>query len=382
MTAAAFSIPAMDEGDLVTRGRHMHPWRLAYAKAALRLDMRTRLSFYRALAVYRRQNIKESAAFTNWWNITTARGQRNLSQPMAILIPVLLYRMHDLGERWQTAFKMWVPQTDALIFSASEHAGLTSGIIDSLIADTLKQRAWARQFREAVFPPLVSAVAIVGILVAAGLVYFPALKKAMPNMRLVGGAADLQSLSDFLVAYGPILAIGLAAAPFIAIQVLRNATGPIRAALDFMPVFASYRQSSGMRFLLGVALLLQSGEKFIDALRILADGATPYARERIDAIIAFDNLRPADAMAATGYHWPDDATIEMLSLYIDQNDPETGIRIVVDDWYDRATERNAALARLASSIGQLVTWSIVGWLYMVSNDIINASTAVTRAAGH
>jgi hypothetical protein len=205
----------------------------------------------------------------------------------------------------------------------------------------------------------------------------------MPNMRLVGGAASLQQLSEFITTNGVFVLVGLVAVPFAVRYMLDNFTGPLRAAVDSLPLFSGHRQSTGMTCLLGVSALLEAGGKFREALQSLGETATPYVRERIEAILAFDDLRPADAMAATGYHWPDDATIELLTLYLETKDPQTGIRAIVDDWIEESGEQYVIKARIANTIGQLVTWGIVGWLYLVTSDIVSSSSyAAGRTAGH
>jgi hypothetical protein len=381
MTAGStFSIPLLTEEELIDHGRDIPPWRQRTARFMFGTD--TRLAFYRALAVYRGQDIRESTALVNWWNIVTGRGTRNLWHPLAILIPVVLYRMHELGERWQAAFRPWIPASDAMIFTASEQAGLTPRLLDTLITLTLQQRTRSKLIRQSLGPALVNFAWIVALLAGVGLYYFPALKRSMPHMRLVGGAATLQSLSDFVTADGPFVLMALAALPFFVRYMLDNFTGPLRAGLDGLPLFGGHRQATGMTCLLGLSALLEAGGNFRDGLQILRRTATPYMRERIDAILAFDDLRPADAMAATGFHWPDDATIELLTLYMETKDPQTGIRAIVNDWFDRAGEQYALKARIVSTIGQLVTWGLVGWLYLVTSDIVFSASAAGHAVGH
>jgi hypothetical protein len=311
----------------------------------------------------------------NWWNIVTGRGSKNPWHPLAVLIPVLLYRMHELGDRWQGAFRPWVPATDAMMFTASEHSGLTADLLNTLIDLTQKQRVWSKQIRQALTAPMVSLGWIIALLAGTGLYYFPALKRSLPNMRMVGSAATLQHLTDFITTQGPFWAVPLLLVPWGVKYTLNTLTGPFRASIDSLPLFAEFRQRSGMEFLLGLSTLLQAGLTFREAAQSLCQTAKPYVRERITAILAFDDLRPADAMAATGFHWPDDTTIELLTLYMETETPETGIRIIVEDFFDKVGDDYARKASFLNMFGQLATWGLVGWLYLVTNDIISSSTA-------
>jgi len=361
------------EEELVEIGRFMPSWRQRLARAVF--TSAERLNFYRALAVYRAQEVREGAALVNWWNVITGRGSKNLWHPLAILIPVLLHAMHYQGTRWQVLFKTWVPVNDAMIITASERAGLTPGLLHTLMSLSLAQRQWNKKVRAAALPALVNLLWLFGLLAGIGLFYFPALQRSMPHMRLVGKVAALAHLSQIVNDYGLAMIALTSIIPFFGKFMLRNATGPFRALLDSLPGLSLYRQATGMTFLLGVSALLDVGENFIDAVKLLREHATPYVRERLDAILAFDNLRPAEAMVATGFHWPDDATLELLTLYMVTKSPQEGIHVLVDDWFERAGDSYARIASLVNSLGQLITWGVVGWLYLVTSEL---TTTIAR----
>jgi hypothetical protein len=363
----------VSEEELVEQGRLMPEWRQRVAR--LIFSSSERLNFYRALAVYRAQDVREGAALVNWWNVVTGRGSKNLWHPLAVLIPVMLHAMHNRGARWQALFKRWVPANDAMIITASERAGLTPQLLQSLTSLAMLQRQWSKKIRAAALPAVVNLVWLVGLLAGIGLFYFPALQRSMPHMRLTGRVATLAHLSAFINGYGLFLFGGLIAFPFAIKALLQNVTGPLRALADGLPGLSLYRQATGMTFLLGISTLLEVGENFIDAVHLLRESAPPYVRERLDAILAFDNLRPAEAMIATGFHWPDDATLELLSLYMVTRSPQDGIRAIVEDWFERAGDAYARIAVMINSLGQLVTWGLVGWLYLVTSEL---TTTITR----
>jgi hypothetical protein len=365
-------LPSVSEEELVERGRVMPGWRQTLARWTFTAPVR--LNFYRALSVYRAQEIREGAALVNWWNVITARGSKNLWHPLSVLIPVLLHAMHYRGLRWQSLFRGWIPQNDAMIITASEQAGLTPGLLRTLMDLSLAQRQWSKKLRAAALPALVNLAWLFGLLAAVGLFYFPALQHSMPRMRLVGNVATLAHLSAFIADYGGALLLGLLSLPFLLRGMLRRMTGPARVLLDGLPGFSLYRQATGMTFLLGISALLDVGENFLDAVAILRQNASPYVAERLDAILAFDNLRPADAMMATGFHWPDESTLELLSLYMVTRAPQDGIRVIVDDWFDRAGDSYARIAATVNSLGQLLTWGIVGWLYLVTSQLTATMT--------
>ncbi len=109
---------------------------------------------------------------------------------------------------------------------------------------------------------------------------------------------------------------------------------------------------------------------------------TPYVRERLEAVLAYDDLKPADALAATGYNWPDEETLELLQLYMEMKNPHEGIDVLVNDWFERAIEKYIVIGNTISTICQFVTWGIVAWLYIVSNELTTNASNFAHGVAH
>lgn len=378
-TAESFKAELVSIEQLVEIGRRVPEWRQGMAR--LFFSTEVRVSFYRAFAIYQGQGIREDVSLANWWNVITRRGTRRLWHPMAVLIPVLLYRMNEVGERWQTAFIPWLPANDAMLFRASRQSGITSKLMLRLTEMSVEGRRWSKEIRKAVAPALVNLAYIVVLIASIGLFYFPALHRQLPNMRITGGAAQLQGLSTFVNSYGlAILALG-AATPILLRRFLDSA-GPIRSLFDGVIGFGLYRQSTGMTFLLGLSAVLETGAKFEDAIDLLKEDATPYVRERLEAVLAYDDLKPAEALAATGYNWPDEETLELLQLYMEMKNPHEGIDVLVNDWFERAIEKYVVIGNTISTLCQFMTWGIVAWLYIVSNELTTNAASFAHGVGH
>jgi len=364
--AESFKTDLVPIEELVEIGRRAPEWRLAMAR--LFFSPEVRLSFYRAFAIYQSQGIREDVSLANWWNVITRRGTQRLWHPMAVLIPVLLYRMNEVGERWQSAFIPWLPANDAMLFRASRQTGITPKLMRRLTEMSVEGRRWSKEIRKAIAPALVNIAYIVALIACVGLFYFPALHRQLPNMRITGGAAQLQALSNFVNSYG-ILLLGLVVTvPFLLKRFLDSA-GPVRSFFDGVIGFSLYRQSTGMTFLLGLSAVLETGAKFEEAIDLLKEDATPYVRERLEAVLAYDDLKPADALTATGYNWPDAETLELLQLYMEMKNPHEGIDVLVNDWFERAIEKYVVIGNVISTLCQFMTWGIVAWLYIVSNEL-------------
>lgn len=375
----SFKIDLVSIEELVEMGRRVPEWKQAVAR--LFFSPNVRLSFYRAFAIYQSQGIREDVSLANWWNVITRRGTQKMWHPMAVMIPVLLYRMNVVGERWQSAFLPWLPANDAMLFRASRQTGVTPKLMRRLTEMSVEGRRWSKEIRKAVAPALVNIAYIVVLIACVGLFYFPALHRQLPNMRITGGAAQLEALSNFVNSYG-ILVLGMmAAAPFLLRRFLES-SGTVRSLFDGVIGFGLYRQSTGMTFLLGLSAVLETGAKFEEAIALLKEDASPYVRERLDAVLAYDDLKPADALGATGYGWPDEETLELLQLYMEMKNPHEGIDVLVNDWFERAIEKYVVIGNTVSTLCQFLTWGIVAWLYIVSNELTTNAASFAHGAGH
>jgi hypothetical protein len=382
MTAAATSVFKRDLvsiAELVEIGRRVPEWKQAVAR--LFFSPTVRLSFYRAFAIYQSQGIREDISLANWWNVITRRGTRRSWHPMAVMIPVLLYRMNEVGERWQSAFIPWLPANDAMLFRASRQTGITPKLMRRLTEMSVEERRWSKEIRKAIAPAMVNIAYVIILIVSVGLFYFPALHRQLPNMRITGGAAQLQALSNVITSYGILILALVVAMPFLLKRFLES-SGTMRSLFDGMIGFSLYRQSTGMTFLLGLSAILEAGAKFEEAIALMKEDATPYVRERLEAALAYDDLKPADALTATGYGWPDQETLELLQLYMEMRNPHEGIDILVNDWFERAIEKYVQIGNMVSTLCQFLTWGIVAWLYIVSNELTTNAASFAHGIGH
>lgn len=377
--AESFRTELVSIEQLVEIGRRVPDWKLAIARLFFSPDVR--LSFYRAFSIYQSQGIREDVSLANWWNVITRRGTRRLWHPMAVLIPVLLYRMNEVGERWQSAFIPWLPASDAMLFRASRQSGITPKLMRRLTEMSVEGRRWSKEIRKALAPALVNIAYILALVASIGLFYFPALHRQLPNMKITGGAAKLQALSHFVNSYGIAVLVLIAVTPFLLRRFLDSA-GTIRSFFDGLIGFSLYRQATGMTFLLGLSAVLEAGAKFEEAIDLLKEDAAPYVRERLDAVLAYDDLKPADALVATGYNWPDEETLELLQLYMEMKNPHEGIDVLVNDWFERAIDKYVVIGNTISTVCQFVTWGIVAWLYIVSNELTTNAANFAHGVGH
>lgn len=379
MTAAA-DLPPLgdDEETLALYGARFASWQIALAK--LLFTGRERLDFYDIFATYLDRSVRQPEALTEIRGIEIEGHAPFLYwlRPLATAIPSWLHRIVDRGENFGTVMAEWLPHDEAMIFAAMAEAGLSGQGLRDLAKLSARQTAWKKSLRRALFP-LVGASAMF----VAGFWYlstslFPTLFVALPQgVELEGAAADLKATSDFFAAFGPYLLGGITLLPLGIARLLPVWTGHARKVFDELPLFRLYKTWTGLGFLLSLSALLKAGVSLRDALEMLERRSPPYTAERLRAVIVRDDAYLGEALAQSGYAWPDPRTIKLIRHFIVSDRPGDALAQLAET----STERlDASLKSLSTAITygvQIVVFAVIFWFLEATNqmsDLVQSTT--------
>ncbi|MDA8232810.1 MAG: hypothetical protein M0006_15875 [Magnetospirillum sp.] len=370
--------PTITEQDLVDLGRqhHLHPLQLR--KARLFFFMETRAAFYDDLAEEFRQGYRLNEALHTIWDIETQGGTIRMNSSLGVIIPAILYRMHDLGEEFDVAFSYFASPLETLVLSTAPTSGLTPALLANLAIVIRKLSTWSFSLIWTAMPIIALLSAIIGIFYGTGAFYFPLLLKRAPNIHLTGQAHILYVISLFFLHWGWLVFLGVAAGTVIIFWQAPNATGPARRILDHVWPASLYRRWAGLGFVVSLAALISANRQEKEALAVLAKNSTPYLRERIDAILVTDDKRLADAMTASPFKWPDDTTIRKIRSAMRRTAPGVALETLANNMLARMTTQMNITGALISWGGTLIVGLIIAWLSLAVNDI----TAAIETAAH
>jgi type II secretory pathway component PulF len=355
--------------------------RLQVLLAKLLLSGRERLDFYDIFATYLDRSVRQPEALAEIRAIES-EGRSPLlrwSRPLTTAIPCWLYRILERGESFGTVMAGWLPHDEAMIFAALAESGLTGRGLRDLSRLSARQCAWKKTLRRAV-APLFGA----GALFVAGFWYlstslFPTLFASLPQgVSLEGASADLKATADFFGTFGPYLLGGITLLPLGVSRLLPIWTGPWRKRADDLPLFRLYKTWTGLGFLLSLSALLKAGVSLRDALETLERRSPPYTAERLRAVIARDDAYLGEALAQSGYAWPDPGTIKLIRHFILSNRPGDALA----DLADTATERlDTSLRQLSTAITyavQIAVFAVIFWFLEATNqmsDLVQSTTS-------
>jgi len=367
-----------DEEVLALLGRRLPRWQIVLAK--MMFSGRERLDFYDVFATYLDRSVRQPqglaeiraieiegrAPFVHW------------TRPLATAIPCWLFRILDRGENFGAVMADWLPHDEAMIFAAMAESGLTGQGLRDLARLSARQTAWRKSLRRALFP-LFGASA----LFVAGFWYlsrslFPTLFLSLPaGVQLEGAAATLKAASDFFAAFGSYLLGAIILLPLGIARLLPVWTGTARKIADELPLFGLYKTWTGLGFLISLSALLKAGVSLRDALAMLEERSPPYTAERLRAVLARDDAYLGEALAASGYGWPDPRTIKLIRHFIVSDRPGDALAQLAET----STERlDASLKQLSTAISyavQIAVFAVIFWFLEATNqmsDLVQSTT--------
>jgi type II secretory pathway component PulF len=379
MTTIPEQIAGDDLDALARLGSQLPAWRIGLAQ--LLFSGRERLDFYDILATYLDRAVRQPEALVEIRAIEI-EGRASLlhwSRPLATAVPSWLHRILDCGERFGTVMADWLPHDEAMIFAALADTGLTGQGLRDLAALSARQTAWKRSLRRALLPLFGAATLFVAGFWYLSTSLFPTLFAALQHgVALEGAAADLKGASDVFAAFGPYLLGAITFVPLGIARLLPIWTGPARKLADQLPLLSIYKSWTGLGFLLSLSALLKAGVSLREALEMLERRSPPYIAERLRAVLVRDDAYLGEALAGTGYNWPDPRTIKLIRHFILSDRPGDALAQLADT----STQRlDASLKQLSAAISyavQIAVFAVIFWFLEATNqmsDLVQSTTA-------
>lgn len=221
------------------------------------------------------------------------------------------------GASFADAATGWIPAQETMLLMAGERSGNMSGAFRSAVSvmDTIKKIKSA--VISGLMYPLV--VGLMGFIVAwmFGAKIFPAFFKIAPEDRWQGLAQQAITFSHFI--QNDMYLVGIAVAFILVIIVwsLPRFDGALRIRLDKFPPYSIYRIVVGSTWLIALAAMVDAGERIEDALIKTKVGSSIWLNNRIDACLIGmrEGHTMGEALARSGYNFPDEEIIDDLGVY-------------------------------------------------------------------
>lgn len=333
---------------------------LRHAIAKRLFGVADRIELYESLAIMLEGNqVLLIDALTELASIASHSGTRRHT-PRSIVMHDLVLSISE-GMKLSSALSRWIPSEEVSLVAAGEE----SGNIAQAFEDAIKIIDAKRRISEAVLKASVYPVILLGlvaaILVLIGTKAVPKLAKITDPSKWDGAAAWMYAISTGIQHYGLELLAALVIGAILIYLSLSRFRGPARVWLDRIPPWSIYRTLHGTTFLTNVALMLQSGIRLSPALQLLAEHATPWLRERIEAaqygISSGYNL--GESLQQAGHDFPDRRAVQFLTVLASRDGFEDAIVRFSARWLDQAIRTVNAFAGVAFGVGMAIVGSLV-----------------------
>lgn len=290
--------------------------------------------------------------------------------PIVIAMAAWAHSLHN-GRRLSEAVVGWVTPGESMLLAAGDASGSMDGALESA--------AKIMEANEAVSKAVKGGIAYPGflLLMAFGLIYLfgykiiPAFTKIVGDDKWTGMASAMVKFTHFVQNWFGLIALVVAAILVAFFVSLPRWTGGWRVQLDRYPPYSVYRLMQGSAWVISLSALVQAGMRVETALIEMSELADPWLRLRLDATLAGtqSGLSLGDALARTGYEFPDRELIDDFGIYASLSGFETALGMLGREWMDEGVGRINGLMQgvfgiSLMGIGALITFLVGGMMAM------------------
>ncbi len=140
--------------------------------------------------------------------------------------------------------------------------------------------------------------------------------------------------------------------------------GPVRIWLDRYTPYSIYRIMQGSTWLIALAAMVEAGLRIEIALEQLSDSAGPWLKRRISACLAGmrSGRSMGEALARSGYEFPDREIIEDLGVYSSLSGFEEALAMLGREWLDESINQIEARMKVVFGVSLLCVGALIAFL--------------------
>lgn len=283
--------------------------------------------------------------------------------PSTVAIAQWLDRLRN-GHRIAQAIDGWVPRDEQMLIAAGEQ----SGKVDEAMSSAAEIMTAKKKIRGAVigglaYPAVMMGMAI-GVLIMFSYKIIPSFANVVPDDRWQGIARVMIDLANFSRDW-MVLIVGLIVAFFVALfmSFSRWSEG-LRIKLDRYPPYSIYRMLQGSTWMISFAALVAAGVRVENALQQLSEGAPPWLNARIQACLRGmrSGLSAGDALARSGYGFPDREIIDDLGVYSRLAGFDQALAIIGREWIVESVEKIQGMMKTIFGVSVLVVGLFIAFM--------------------
>ena len=329
-----------------------------------------RVKLYQMIAVRMGWGISTESVLALYARQMRRRGKRSVPN----ILDSVRTRMDTKGLSFAEAIRPYVPADEYMMIVSGDKANDLPGALDLVCDVKTRIRKIMRAVRSALYQPASYLGVIVASLYIIANWVVPSLVMTASTMKTDDTSLHILILaSGFATGKMAIVSSATITTLLVALWLsLTRLTGPVRVFLERLPPWSTYRNVQGYVWLSGFIALVRAGMPDTEALQHQADTATPWLRERLDAILL--NLGPQgrslpEAMAFTGYNFPSPEMIDDIEASWGGKGAYDRLLKNSQAWADTLEQQALSGAARARSIFSIVRMLLAGGLAVGASNV-------------
>lgn len=283
--------------------------------------------------------------------------------PATVAIGKWIERIRN-GHRLAAAVEGWAPRDEQMLIAAGEQ----SGRLNDALLNTAEIMVAKAKIRKAViggllYPVVMSLVAL-GVLVMFSYKIIPEFAKVVPDEKWHGTARLMIDIANFTRDWLVVM-IGLAIAAIVALFMSfpRWSSG-FRIRIDRYPPYSIYRMLQGSAWTISLAALVSAGVRVENAVQQLGEGAGNWLYDRTQACLRGmrSGLTLGDALAKSGYGFPDKEIVDDLGVYSRLSGIDQALSIIGKEWITESVEAIQGMMKAIFGVSVLVVGLLIAFM--------------------
>lgn len=323
-------------------------------------DIKTRMRFYRKLSQLLRNGVSLDAALKQVAYLEEKRKRKGI----AALIMKWRTQVEN-GVNFGSCIGEYVPTGESMLLETGSDTGkLEDSLLNAAEAVEAQRRVKSAIISSGSYPALLIIILIAALAMASYNV-IPTFAEVMPIEDWEGTPQKIAYASEFIKNYGLRIFLTFVSVVFLISYSMPRWRGSSRMMVEKIVPWSVYRMWQGSSFLLSVASLMSSGVKIDEnSLSRIASKASPYLRERIEAISyelsAGHNL--GEAMDRAGHSFPDEELIDDLRVYATLKGFEDNLVSVTREWVGDVEANISSAMKIANTVALVLIAVTMGLL--------------------
>jgi len=267
------------------------------------------------------------------------------------------------GGTFAKALSGWIPHDEQSIIAGGEQSGRTPEALMNLVEILeAKQKIKSTIVKALTYPVLIITLVVLALAGFGGYLV-PFYSNLAPNIQWYGQAESVVNITTFFS--NNLFWIFLTIISLIVgfIWSLNHWVDGFRVRLDRFGPWAIFSMLQGVSWLIAFASLIQAGIPVKDALKTTSVYASPWLKTRINAIYQrLGDYNLGEAMARTGYNFPDKEVINDLETYSKYSGFDLALKALADEWLKESIDVISVKVSKVNWIGILIAASVLIYL--------------------